>query len=656
MFDLIDNVHMKKAAFLVTVLLLISIFMPIAAQAAIVNVDFEITNYHIDAYVESDGAMRVEELLTYDGSFHGQEWNLQYATGRNTPKTVSDLSDLEGDARIYDAQSVSDIRVYVLIDPDGGTGESNLVEYMPALSGAGEMGDSGIYERRSESNTLFLKIFSLTQNERRAILITYRLKDVAVMHQDVAEVYWNFIGERWEEPLNDVEINIHLPRASEELRVFAHGPLGGVSEIVSDSQVRLSVDRMSAGVPLDGRVVFTKDVLDSCEKTTAFEALPEILRIEEERADGANSRRGIAQVLHYLVLALTLIGLAGMVWAGIHIYFKYYKPKTPTFRGKYYRELPAEYSPAVMTYNLHNEEIYPRDLTASILDMIRKKVFILDIQSIEKKRILLGSKTEEEYLITDNSKNLQRPLTSYEEFIRHWLIEKIGDGRSTSFNSIEAYSKDKETGKEFYRDYGLWMNMVQQEAQGYAFFDDKAYDGVALGVLLSLVSMGVGVLAIFMGIMIGIANIPVGIGLLIYSLRIKKRSKQGYEDYVKWKAFSRFLIDFSKLDDAVVPSIAVWEHYLVYAVSLGIADKVIETMQTELKPSSFENLQGTFLRGIYVYGGFAAIRNLNSSFSIMTNNALESAISQKSSGSGLGGGFSMGGGSGGGGGTGGGGF
>ena len=45
-----------------------------------------------------------------------------------------------------------------------------------------------------------------------------------------------------------------------------------------------------------------------------------------------------------------------------------------------------------------------------------------------------------------------------------------------------------------------------------------------------------------------------------------------------WNAFKNFLKDFSRLDKAEIPSIILWEHYLVYAVSLGVAKEVIKQL------------------------------------------------------------------------------
>ncbi|MGE5594125.1 MAG: DUF2207 family protein [Betaproteobacteria bacterium] len=66
---------------------------------------------------------------------------------------------------------------------------------------------------------------------------------------------------------------------------------------------------------------------------------------------------------------------------------------------------------------------------------------------------------------------------------------------------------------------------------------------------------------------------------LIMSALIKRRSKRGQTEFAMWRAFRKFLLDFSSLHDAPVPSLRLWEHYLVYAVTLGVARQVIDQLK-----------------------------------------------------------------------------
>lgn len=118
----------------------------------------------------------------------------------------------------------------------------------------------------------------------------------------------------------------------------------------------------------------------------------------------------------------------------------------------------------------------------------------------------------------------------------------------------------------------------------------------------------------------------------------------------KWQAFRRFLTNFSSLDQATVPSLIVWEHYLVYAITLGVAKEVIKQL-----PIVFPELRddpSTFARTWLVMSAldsspskaFDRLNGLTSSMNQVMTQAI--AQSSQSSGAGRGGGFSIGGGGG----------
>lgn len=103
--------------------------------------------------------------------------------------------------------------------------------------------------------------------------------------------------------------------------------------------------------------------------------------------------------------------------------------------------------------------------------------------------------------------------------------------------------------------------------------------------------------------------------------------------------------DFSMLDEREVPELILWEKYLVYATTFGIADKVLEQLKVKYPEFSDDNyLAGT----TYFY--LIAHTNFNASFINSVNSSMQRAYntsvstSSMSSGGGFGGGFSGGGG------------
>ena len=157
----------------------------------------------------------------------------------------------------------------------------------------------------------------------------------------------------------------------------------------------------------------------------------------------------------------------------------------------------------------------------------------------------------------------------------------------------------------------------------------------------------------------GIALIIQGVIMLIFSVRLNRRTAYGNEQNAMWLAFKKFLKEFSNMHKAEIPSIVIWEHYLVYAISLGVAKEVIKQLPLVFTDADLQNTNLTYMYG-YRYsnlGSFAdTFDKTLSTVDSAINRARAVANSTNSSSSGGGGGFSGGSSGGGGGGGGGGAF
>ena len=148
---------------------------------------------------------------------------------------------------------------------------------------------------------------------------------------------------------------------------------------------------------------------------------------------------------------------------------------------------------------------------------------------------------------------------------------------------------------------------------------------------------------------LGYLVFPISMIFLVYSLMLKKRTKKGNEDYVRWNAFKRFLKDFGTFDIKKLPEIALWERYLVYATVFGLADEVEKAMNTKIAMNPEIATSYSFY---YSYNDMHIANYVSNAVnsSIQTANVAAARSASGPSGSGFGGGFSSGGGFGGGGG------
>ena len=80
-------------------------------------------------------------------------------------------------------------------------------------------------------------------------------------------------------------------------------------------------------------------------------------------------------------------------------------------------------------------------------------------------------------------------------------------------------------------------------------------------------------------IVFGLACFPNALVLLVavFNVRLwRKRTKPTQLEAERWAAFRRYLTDFPRLEEAPPATLELWERYLVYGISFGIAGKVLE--------------------------------------------------------------------------------
>ena len=147
----------------------------------------------------------------------------------------------------------------------------------------------------------------------------------------------------------------------------------------------------------------------------------------------------------------------------------------------------------------------------------------------------------------------------------------------------------------------------------------------------------------------------VGILVLALSSLIKRRSREAAVEFKKWQALRRYLLHFSQLHEAPPMSLVLWEHFLVYAVTLGVAKEVLKQLEPII-PDLEKAAGRSFAAGWYAGASGRMGEGLGGSIAGLSEgltSMVAVAGSAMSTASGTGGGGSGGGGCGGGGGGGG---
>lgn len=628
--------------------LIISLFSFISVNYAVSNVNYKIDDYIVDSRIDISGNMVVREVIKVKGSFNGYIRDLKYKNSNN--KVFDKSIDSFYGSSIYDASNI-EVRKVGTINYDKELDFNVFDQSVNEFT----MNDSctvnkGCYEKSDITDGVSLKMYNETNNSSTYFYIEYLLGNVVVMHEDIAEVYFNFVGDMFDDDINKYKLRVVLPDKTKELvRVWAHGPLNGnVSPIKDENGYYyggyLKINDLYSNTPVDMRLTFDKNLIlvdHPYLKKSEVLALDKILEVENLRADKANKEKEKAKFFMYGSYALGSVYLILLVLLFVYIYIKYDKELKTNFDMEYNREFINDYDVTNIEY-LFDKKITEKAFSTSILNLIYKKN--IKIEQIDKK---------DYKLIKVNTDN----VSESEEYLMKMIFDNIGNKEYVLLSQIKKYAKEVHgTTSEFLTSFTTWQNKVTSESIKNNFYESNTKIKV-LGVLFSLVGYLVFyVMGRFNGFnLFSIIIFICALVFMIYVLIFNKRTKRGSEDYQKWKAFKRFLEDFGRFDEKELPEIVLWERYLVYANIFGIADKVGKTMKIKFNEINTNNQysNGDLLFDYMMWNNLNysinnTVRSSVSTARTMVNEAI--AKSSSSSGGGFGGGFSSGGGFGGGGG------
>ena len=607
------------------------LFMAVAALAAglaglwagpAAAKDFSISSVVIDAQVRPNGDLRVHEtrVLVFSGQFSFVYWDLGTKGSEGIKVTAARGPDADG---------------------------SGLVPY--ELTQDPYSKTPGTYSVTDSEGSVRVELHFSVADTSAQFEVDYVARGAAKRWDDIAELYWQFVGDQAQIPSDDVRITVHLPDgvSREQVRAWAHGPLWGDVTIAPDASVVMTVSPLPASTFVEGRILFPAAAL--AKAPLAGGAREQAVLAEEQKlADEANSARRWARLKviawGFVGFGVPLLALVLVVW----FYVKYGREPKARFQAEYLRDLPQPALPPVLVgYIWRMGSLVRDDVSATLLDMVNRKVVDIERVTVHKPR-LLGKDDTVSYRLTLHDERLAE-LLPYERDLLKFLFHQIAEGPTLVLAELKQLAKDKRA--EFAKGYSDWMTMAKNEGERRGFLvvrsTHMAWAGAAVAVAGVLAA---GAATIFSGWLWFLVGVPACLVLLLMARAIKRRSPEAAELHAQYAALERYLKHFGRLQEKPPDAVVLWEHFLVYAVVFGIADEVVKAMSVKVpEVVSDPAFAPSYLLWFGVPGGgggMTAFSELHESFS----DAVSVATSSSSSGSGGGGGFSGGGGGGGGGG------
>lgn len=585
---------------------LIFIFFNITSFAA----SYNITNLDILANLQKDGSMEVQEAVTYD------------------------IGDINGILFDIDTKGFGELNYIDIFEDVGQKNGQYQYKRVP----------SSKYEISLSDDLYRIKLYSKNSNNTRNFLFVYTLPNAVNIYNDVAQFNRKMVGENWQQSIDNVSVKINIPvdESYDNSKIFAfgHGPLTG--DIIKEYNiVQYSLENYYPGDFVEAHILMEPEIFSKIDKNKIIHknVKEELLAMEKEFADEANAERERAQKREEFLNNIKKYDKAiftslASFWAAIMFYIHRIFKKENKYKdkfGKYLRELPDDYSPAlagtIMTGNINNEEIL-----ATLLDLIRRKKIELEEVS-GKNRLVLKADT----------KNLR----TQENTIVDIYFNDFGDGKSVVLEDIKTRNLSISTAKKFEK----WQYQILSE------MDRLKLDYESLGFIKGALFFIIGITFFFgAGALTSITENPIfillgfmGFILIPSSFATKKPNSNLQEAKARWGAFKNFLEDYSQLEDAKISSIHLWEQYFVYAVAMGVSEKVVKAYKKALEMGYVQDTAGLnsgvnsfrtlSLMDTYSRGSFA--RSINNVTKSSYSRSMSSiSKSRRSSSSGGGGGFS----------------
>ena len=569
--------------------------------------NYRIEKLDIEANLQKDGSMVVSEAVTYD------------------------IDEINGVYFDIDAKGFGELEDLQVFEDDPNTSSFKEV-------------DTSNYEVSVSDELYRIKLYSKNQNNIRTFKFVYKLPEAIKVYDDVAQFNRKMVGKEWQQGIKYITAKVIIPVSSSydnsNILVFGHGPLTGEVDKEGNTVI-YKLNNYYPGDFLEAHILMEPEIFSEYNKSKIVhkDMKQKLLDMEAKLADEANAERDKARRQPNKFKKLfgkqgLMLGVLVSIWGALIFYiYGIYRRKNRVKNsvGKYLRELPDDSSPALVG-SFMTDSIGGNEILATIVDLIRRKILRLET-SEEKSIITLVGNTEK--------------LSAQERVIVDIYINDFGDGKSLDLKSFGFFQKvPMSTARKFEK----WKTIIQSEMnrkdlvfEGFKGMGKNLFYKSLCGIILGIKFFG-NILEKAMESKMFLIIIIMGVILFISLTKARYPRKELAEAKDKWQAFKNFLSDYSQLEEAKITSVHLWEQYFVYAVALGVSEKVVKAYKKALDMGVIDQGVNKFRTSPIFNTMFnSSFSNLNGIVSRTNSRAsFTIASSRRSSSFGGGGGFSSG--------------
>ncbi len=472
--------------------------------------NYDIVKESIDINIQNNGNLKVKEYIVLSGTTTYLEKDIIYKNSRLSYHSPMDLqSDALYNAKGLDEDTVS-VASYVANDSLDKQSFQKLTKAYYDNDAVNKE-----YTTKMLQNGKSYHIYNEVKDETVVYLFEYTILDAIVYHNDIAELPGFFIDAILLPNTNEVTINITLPGKdmSEKFRLWVHSL--GTTEIHYTNNDTVQIRSLN-GKPVstfDFRLIFSNNLVNEVieDKRSHINAYQNIVDLEQEdyrtKKEDLEESKERKRKLDNICLGVILL---------LSITFIYFLLK---FRDKKIVSsntfLPSKNIEC--TEYLINKSITKASLIVSLINLIFKGNIVVNFN---KKDISFN---------LANSKN----TTISEEMLLSFLFEHIGRNNTFTLQNLTNYINDLHTKTSFNAFFLSWQRCVTNES-----INENFYEKTGLPIITAIFYLLITIFIMLASFYFAIETWSVwlllveSILLLIYTLKIKKRTPYALEEYI----------------------------------------------------------------------------------------------------------------------------
>ncbi|EHR37202.1 DUF2207 family protein [Facklamia languida] len=546
------------------------------------EVNFSIPQQWIEAKVNPDGSVTFEDYQKYQADFmNGARFTLDHQGYELTDFQVGVADSLKGSVEWLESSNSQNRKTY---------------------------------SQRVEDGFREVKVYYPLRDESKYFVYRYTLKGLVVNYQDTARLLRKFFGRG--EETTDVTVRIELPgrvESKNNFRAWGYGAPQGEVELAEEagvSVVYLRVPARTSDQFVEGDVVFPTALTPQNPNQVNENKLDQIIQAADQQVqqDAEALERDQARVKWIMAL----VPFFPPVLAIFTLVFYYRNRRKlnpePAYVPDYLYEMPEAISPGeVATHHLRRSPSED-DFAATLLHLAQKRLIRLEEVRGDRK------KDETVRIISQATESQLEALLPHEQYVYDYVTLN-GTVSEISLKEIEhLIDQDRHLQKQ---QFGIW-----QKFRNYLAVEGERYRGKTLNyqgflkflLILSGVApiIGMGLALALLGgfgfpldqfLAYYLISLVVTVILVLFvaikSARHPLRTHDQDLKYNQWQAFRRMLKDIGNFKMREIASLPLWEEYLVYATSLGVADKVAEALEMEFTAEELQT-QTTIYGGGYL--------------------------------------------------------